>query len=146
MSKYTAEQIEEMARALRKAPATSMLGTHISLPTAKAVAMYEALCDYATLLRECESAKAAVTEEMVEVAVNAHAEWFGGHRGMRAALEAVAPMAASARVPDEKEDLDPVRLHREGRVATEWERGFNEGWNDCREAMLAAAPKPETEE
>jgi len=154
------------------------------------------LGDEFDVIKVSESAKAVVTDEMVERAVDARIEIISrkgrinvsDNAAMRCALEAVAPMLASiqspdmvceqhpwsewphddcagpgmpgtaqyealvylaklasAWLPDEKEDLDPVRLRREGRVATEWERGFNEGWNDCRDAMLAAAPKPEKE-
>lgn len=49
--KYTAEQVEAMAADLRDAPGTSMLGTHISVSTSKAVAMYEVLTAYAATLR-----------------------------------------------------------------------------------------------
>lgn len=115
---------------------------------------YDCLDCSDALEKHRESAKAGVTDD-VAVRVAHALEQQGWATGgdfheeflpdVRAVLEAVAQMLASARVPDEKEDLDPVRLRREGRVATEWERGFNEGWNDCRDAMLAAAPKPEKE-
>ncbi len=49
-------------------------------------------------------------------------------------------MLAAARVPPEKPDLDPVRLHAEGRSATEYEHGYNDGWNDCRDYMRLGPP------
>ena len=49
--KYTAEEVRAMASDLRGAPGTSMIGTHISLPTARAVAIYEALCAYAERIK-----------------------------------------------------------------------------------------------
>lgn len=37
-----------------------------------------------------------------------------------------------ALIPDEKPDLDPVKLRAKGESASEWAQGFNEGWNECR--------------
>lgn len=65
----------------------------------------EMLTNYAALLRERESAKAAVTDKAVEMACRKY--YNSGNpvyppvfEAMRAALEAVAPMLASARVLD----------------------------------------------
>lgn len=87
MSKYTAEFVEaEVEVAMTQ-------GKHGT------AAMFR---EFAALLRERESAKAAVTDEMVAVACGAYLNAPPGHMPdeMRAALEAVAPMLASARVPD----------------------------------------------
>lgn len=54
--KYTVEEVRAMASDLRGAPGTSMIGTHISLPTARAVAIYEALCAYAERIKADEGA------------------------------------------------------------------------------------------
>lgn len=54
MSKYSVEEVQSMASDLRAAPGTSMIGTHISLPTAKAVAIYEVLCSYAERIKADE--------------------------------------------------------------------------------------------
>lgn len=47
---------------------------------------------------------------------------------------------ASARVPDELKSAPASPLH------PLWGDGYLRGWNACRAVMLAAAPKPETEE
>ena len=54
MSEYSVEEVRAMASDLRGAPGTSMIGTHISLPTAMAVAIYEALCAYAERIKADE--------------------------------------------------------------------------------------------
>src|SRR6185312_15235860 len=115
MKKYTAEQVESAAEILEQdqnAPSWKRLS--------------EMLNDYAALLRERESAKAGVTDEMTEAACRAYAiasdnPWPYSQEGwndddrayMRAALKVVAPMMASALVPVEKENLDPVKLRRQ---------------------------------
>lgn len=85
--KYTAEQIDACILCYKSGDLNYYRQGIIDL-----------LSSYATLLRERESAKAAVTDEMVLTAIRA---WDGvapqleyGHR-FRAALEAVAPMLAS---------------------------------------------------
>ena len=71
----------------------------------------EMLAGYAALLREREAVKAAVTDEIAERVLNQYVKNCLPHldeapvslriEAMRRALEAVAPMLASARVPDE---------------------------------------------
>ena len=133
MNKYTVEQVEAEADCLPDAYEDQ---------AAK-------LRDYAALLRERESAKAGVTSQMRATACDAYDKEMVGHGetanpvAMRAALEAVAPMLASARVPDERKAAmyadESRRDHYEAAI-------YDKGWNDCRKTMLAAAPKPETEE
>ena len=103
-------------------------------------------------LREREAAKAGMTEDLAIEAGKAIAarfsEGFFDQRMVmecgRAALEAVAPTLASARVPDAMEvDGSPFQTWDHD---TYKEYGYALGWNACRSAMLAAAPKPETEE
>lgn len=191
MSKYTAEQVELMAKhcdAWEQHDAARML------------------TDYADLLRERESAKAGVTEEVAQAAYRAWClanRYISERDRMRSALEAVAPMLASARAKQEpycytveqKNGLsqgamchtkaeceasplfDPdndhiIPLYREPRLASarvpdaevtalkniaydmRQQAGNNNrlthiGWAQRIErviSMLAAAPKPETEE
>lgn len=102
MSTYTLEQVESAAEILEQdqnAPSWMRLS--------------EMLYGYAALLRERESAKAGVTDAVVERAVDARIEIISrkgrinvsDNAAMRAALEAVAPMLVSARVPVEKENV-----------------------------------------
>lgn len=145
MSTITLEQVESLATEIHNSPSTSVSGTHISLSAVKIAQIYNALCGYATLLRERESAKAGVSDDDV---CDAMTVMFGNHwkphtdeySRMRAVLEDFAPMLASAQVPDEVfEALRSV---------------FHAGWNidqfrvSChkdldilRDWMLAAAPK-----
>jgi len=102
------------------------------------------LGDLVALLRERESAKAAVTDKMVRVA--ADQIWVGTDVAknaprMRRALKAVAPMLASTRVPGEcTSEWSGGDSYDDG-----YHNGIINGWNGCREAMLAAATKPEKE-
>lgn len=111
------------------------------------------------LLRERESAKARVTDEMVEYASRIYTDASPlAVEAMRAVLEAVAPMLASARVPDgwQLVPIDPTdEMIEKGTDQHECAQG--DPWytdlplseNDCNaiyKAMLAAAPKPEKEE
>ncbi|HWV44960.1 MAG TPA: hypothetical protein VN039_02860 [Nitrospira sp.] len=164
MRKYTAEQVRNVARLL-DGESRSMLN------------------EYAALLRERESAKAAVTDEMVECAcdgfmrvrgIGMHLAWqsmteetrISYRNAMRPALETVAPMLASARVPDGWR-LGDVDVAQGGDM---WTAGIDvpvdrrysgDGIHasaiECHAAtkqlaealraqvMLAAAPKPEKE-
>lgn len=138
MNKYTAEQVEETRRIT---------------PGIRG----EMLDELVALLRERESAKAAkaaITDEIVHAALT---EYYGGEPhpnctpSMRAALEAVAPMLASARAP-EGWQLVPVEPTVEMMRAGD-DTGFHTytgTWSitpdACWQAMLAAAPKPETKE
>lgn len=95
MSKYTVTQVEEMstAAAISLFPLASVM-----------------LRDYAALLRERESAKVTVTDEIATAVLATYVRQCIPHHddapaqlrvsAMRDALEAVAPMLASARVPD----------------------------------------------
>lgn len=145
MSKYTAEQVEAEADCLPDAYEDQ---------AAK-------LRDYAALLRERESAKAAVTDALKVVLLEHRlSEWTdedgnplplidhlsSGNtiksgadeidRIIDAVEEAVAPMLASARVPDELKSAPASPLH------PLWGDGYLRGWNACRDAMLAAAGEP----
>lgn len=127
MSKYTAEQVEVLSE-------RDWLAKDVR----------KALRDYAALLREREAAKAGVTAEIVKIARKAQESMISVHSNpekvaddhMRAALEAVAPMFASARVPDELKSAPASPLH------PLWGDGYLRGWNACRDAMLAAAGEP----
>jgi len=107
------------------------------------------------LLRERESAKAAVTDEMVERAVDARIEIISrkgrinvsDNAAMRAALEAVAPMLASARVPEAELIALKNLAYDMRQQAGNNNRLTHIGWAQRVErviTMLAAAPKPET--
>jgi len=130
MSKYTVAQVMDEITLLSSVPDGD---------TASAM-----LRDYAALLRERESAEAGVTDEMVNKACASLGippsgdDPFIDANDVRAALEAVAPMLASARVPEEMKSAPSSPLH------PLWGDGFLRGWNACRDAMLAASPKPET--
>lgn len=39
-------------------------------------------------------------------------------------------------IPNAKPRLDPVELHAHGKSVSEWEQGFNYGWNECQQAMI----------
>ncbi len=70
-------------------------------------------------------------------------EWQSEHiRRMRAALESFA--AGRGRVPDGMRypKLGPEQDACDGFVHDMYECGFADGWNACRNAMLAAAPNP----
>lgn len=125
MSKYTAEQVESYAASLTQA------GDNQSACT---------LMEYAALLRQHE---AAVTDEVVRVAedafVRADTGAFGREAQIRAALEAVAPMLASARMPDGWDDCMRKALKALERGANDTLDGRNAA--DEIRAMLAAAPK-----
>lgn len=153
MSKYTAEQVVTKA---------SQLATDEEYPDKHAADM---LRDYAALLREREAAKAGVTAAMVDLAIDVIAEHltgFGGdlRQGVQSALEAVAPMLASARVPDGYQlvPIEPTRemLEKSVRASMEAESVYDEprpdgAWekfgrrinriSHVYKAMLAAAPK-----
>lgn len=91
MSKYTVEQVESLARWVAQYALTNQALT----------AVPDMLREHASLLRERESAKAAVTDEMARKANYIYASYVGGGiESMRAALEAVAPMLASIQPPD----------------------------------------------
>jgi len=133
----------------------------------------EMLAGYAALLRERESAKAGVMDEprnefpllydnldalderaaeqpnriatariLTELRHQIGCVMTKLH-GERAALKTIAPMLASARVPEEMKipKLGPDQEACDGFV---YEYGFSEGFNACRVAMLTA-PKPEKE-
>ncbi len=137
MSKYTAEQVERAA-----------IGCENMMHGHAAPAM---LREYADLLRERESARAGVTDEMVALACGAYLNAPPGHMPdeMRAALEAVAPMLANAWVPDNcvliaverpegYEDVHPD-LVAEDFAGDAPERGW-------AYQVIAAVPKPEISE
>lgn len=149
MSKYTAEQVIYAAD-LEQARYDGDL------------TISEYLRDYAALLRERESAKAAVTDEIFEAFDAAQTKAMGEyemqqyHAGKeshlvnaldfatRAALEAVAPMLASARVPDGWQ-LVPVEPSVEMIDAGLCGCMDNDVTVCVYKSMLAAAPKPEKE-
>lgn len=92
MSKYTAEQVERIAE-FHEQVRLENVERRDKLADKSA----DMLHDYAALLRERESAKAAVTDEMARKANYIYASYVGGGiESMRAALEAVAPMLVSA--------------------------------------------------
>ena len=140
MSKYTPEQVERYAGYAAK--------------SSQVVAAM--LRDFATLLRERKSAKAGVTDEMVERAITA---WFdvqvdvselddaGTNTRMRAALEAVAPMLASARVPDgwQLVPVEPTDDMVRVVYPLHWYEGPGRRLKIAYKQMLAVAPKPEKE-
>lgn len=150
MSKYTAEQVRDWLR-------------HEARLRSGFAPLYEEqqLIDMAdaidALLRERESAKAGVTDEIFEAFDAAQTKAMGEyemqqyHAGKeshlvnaldfatRAALEAVAPMLASARVPDNLQ----AAIHKVAKgYLSRRQQGYFMG--EIRE-MLAAAPKPEKE-
>lgn len=100
---------------------------------------------FVTYVREHESAKASVTKDVLETAwrvfitMSSHGE--SGPNALRKALEAVAPMLASARVPDEPTEEMLV-------AARDWSyRKYgkpigNDAAIGCWQAMLAAAGEP----
>ena len=149
MSKYTAEQARSSLQKMHGHPLT----------VAERAELFSMASNYADLLRERESAKAVVTDEIFEAFDAAQTKAMGEyemqqyHAGKeshlvhalnfatRAALEAVAPMLASARVPEECTS----EWSGGGDYDDGYHNGIINGWNGCREAMLAAAPKPEKE-
>ena len=154
MSKYTAEEVEFRAAAVRCGENDITANM---------------LRDYAALLRERESAKAGVTSQMRATACDAYDKEMVGHGepanpvAMRAALEAVAPMLASARVPDLENALRMVVAANAMLSEIEDNKTLYEGsplhstrcllaWDNLNTAianakqLLTAAPKPETEE
>lgn len=163
MSKYHSTQVELAAMAT--AGKEIKVDHHALSITLTQDVISSMLREYATHLRERESTM-VVTYEMVEIAAKSiynrmqplrdiyglHIHWEGlpesDKRPMRetarAALEAVAPHLASARVPDAMEVDDS--LFQTWDHDTYKEYGYALGWNACRAATLAAAPKPETEE
>lgn len=141
MSKYTTEQVEVLSE-------RDWLAKDVR----------KALRDYAALLREHESARAAVTDEMrakacaaYTVAMNGYGSKLQNHSAhevaMRAALEVVAPMLASARVPDGFAEKLNARLETlevpeslSPSKAEYWKSGARRVIREVN-AMLAAAPK-----
>lgn len=137
MSKYTAEQVESAAEILEQDQNT---------PSWKRLSAM--LRDYAALLRERESAKAGVTDERLHELVHGviapnHSELTEDGDGYylscdaleaftRDVIKVVAPHLASARVPA-KRDLSLC--------VTEYQLALDAGFNQCVDAMLAAAPK-----
>ncbi len=105
-----------------------------------------------------ETEKARVTSQMRATACDAYDKEMVGHGetanpvAMRAALEAVAPMLASARVPDFTAFVSILREAAEILSAIEpGKEPANMRWPIADELSgfaytLAAAPKPETEE
>jgi len=166
-----------------------------ALTVAERAELFGLACDYATLLRERESAK-AVVKDIKPVAWrcrqrNGMGHWRYIEYGTRrpdsyelreceienvydqAALEDVAPMLASARVPEDTLRLDAIKENSWDLMCFEMPTGAGDadiGWRvmehyradpELREvsveysddprkaidsAVLAAAPKPETEE
>ena len=172
MSKYTAEQARDWHR--RESSWRNQLGMYES--ERKHSDMADAID---ALLRERESAKAGVTDEMIECAARAmqrkfdpsspfedmtdNGKWRRFVDEARCCLEAVAPMLASARVPEELVVVDEVgriEFDSTGQLDVNWsiEGGPNgvgvgaillvadrkitddEGYGE----VYAAAPKPET--
>lgn len=144
MSKYTAEQVVTKA---------SQLATDEEYPDKHAADM---LRDYAALLREREAAKAGVTAAMVDLAIDVIAEHltgFGGdlRQGVQSALEAVAPMLASARVPDDEwlklaQELEVYKAVAPSPIGPLHAAGMALAYQNVAKtirAMLAAAPKRE---
>lgn len=87
-------------------------------------------------LRERETAKAGVTDEMVEYASRIYSDSSPfALQAMREALEAVAPLL-SVQVPDVV-----TLVHAASGLNASERHAWALGWNDCRDAMLAAAPK-----
>jgi len=165
MSKYTAERVLEY---VEKAERGYFNPVHM-----------EMLRDYAALLRERESAKVPVTDEIFEAFDAAQTKAMGEyemqqyHAGKeshlvkaldfatRAALEAVAPMLASARVLELENALRMVVAANAMLSEIEGGKTLYEGspthstpcllaWSNLNTAIanakqaLAAAPKPET--
>lgn len=152
MSEYTAEQAEHCALTYEDCYDSDVINM---------------LRSYAALLREREEAKAGVTFDSINAAMlayNTACHSMGdmssaNYTGIRAALEAAAPMLASARVPDgmiERIDSAIQRItdgHAPRRIPADptdvdlvlaevrsWLTG--QGWPPF---WIAAAPKPETE-
>lgn len=155
MSKYTAEQVERIAE-FHEQVRLENVERRDKLADKSA----DMLRDYAALLRERESARAAVTDEMLVamgrvIANRAGEDWdnIGDFAQQtikdtqRAALEAVAPMLANARVP-EGWQLVPVEPTPEmfGAGFVAYEKAEIRKGHARWKAMLAAAPKPEKEE
>jgi len=183
MSKYTAEQARSSLQKMHGHPLT----------VAERAELFSMASNYADLLRERESAKTGVTDEIFEAFDAAQTKAMGEyemqqyHAGKeshlvnaldfatRAALKAVAPMLASARVPDGWLPIESapndgamhvrgLMVHGNDGKALYWDacaghldaedgqfldQGGNDfGWNAddfTHWHPLAAAPKPEKE-
>ena len=153
MRNYTAQQVF-----LRSEDVKYSADIDFRLTPACAADICKMLRDYATHLRERESAKAGVTDEMRDVAIDTYKRTDNpvypqnvevNVNALESALEALAPMLANARVPDDAEavcaclgddaaamlDANP----EDERALTMWRAAH------IIEAMLADAPKPEKE-
>lgn len=150
MSKYTTEQILKLIKSLKEQHAPHSETCAVSLSDLDAID---------ALLRERESPKAVVTDEIVTVARDAYIrirslnwEVENDTSAWRAALEAVAQMLASARVLDGWREAyaafkgafdTPAAWLRDD---SDFARDARKRLREFNDAMLAAAPKPETEE
>ena len=75
------------------------------------------------------------------------AEWMRSINGhcAYALTEILDAEGDGGAVPDARPDLDPVEMNRQGIFVSDSERAYNDGWNDCREALLAAATQPKVQ-
>ena len=152
MSKYTSEQAF-----LRSEDVKYSIGIDYKLTPACSDEVIGMLRDYAVLLRERESAKTAVTDEMVTLAFNIY-EDSDAMNPMRAALEAVAPMLANAPLGEiVSAKTRPVAFITPEALAKLKERDVMvvaaiQNWADgefciaVHTDIKSVAPKPETEE
>lgn len=153
MSKYTAEQVESAILGFAGYSATHHgIGNDLL-----------AIADeYTALLREREE----MTDEVVDELRGAYFSETGqetNRQGMQAALKAISPMLSSARVPDLENALRMVVAANAMLSEIEDNKTLYEGsplhstrcllaWDNLNTAIanakevLAAAPKPETEE
>lgn len=99
------------------------------------------------------AAVAPVGDSMVQTALRNLPQYIGKsglvgpdkHSALQCVETLRTALSKQRAVPEAKPNLDPVELHARGESASEWQQGYNEGWNACRQAMLAAAPSPEQE-